>query len=224
MTHISEQTDDGEARMCAPGSPGRRGGIPGRLCRIIVGLLALAALVQIICVFTPLGDRVAGYLIVSEEPRPADFIVCLGGRDQRLIWAVDLYHRGIAPRVVVSNAPGAAEKMRDILVLCGVPADRILVDSASRSTADHPGCVAALTGANPAEQRFVVVTDKYHTRRVAACFRHGGYRRFQVYTGRVVASYGESISGQTWRQRFTDLPEVVYEYAGLLQYWLRGHI
>jgi uncharacterized SAM-binding protein YcdF (DUF218 family) len=111
-----------------------------------------------------------------------------------------------------------------VMELCGVPADRILIDSASRCTADHPACIAALPGVDPAEQRFVIVTDRLHTRRAAACFRHGGYRHFQLYTGRTAASYAEPIAGQDWRQRFHIMSDVAYEYAGLLQYWLKGRI
>ena len=224
MTDTHDPAANGNSGTCATNASGRPRGLLGRLRRAIVGLLALAALVQIILVFTPVGDAVSGYLVVGEEARPADFIVCLGGRDQRLLWAADLYRRRLAPRVIVTNASGAAEKMGEILQLCGVPADRILVDTASRCTADHPGCLAALPGVNPAEQRFLIVTGQYHTRRAAACFRRGGYRHFQLYTGRTAASFGPSIPGQAWRQRFTDLPEVAYEYAGLLQYWLQGRL
>lgn len=215
---MSDHPEQSAGPMPVPGRRSRR--FPARLRRLIAGLLALGMLAQLVYVFTPVGDVVSNWLVVIEEPQPADFIVCLGGRDERLIWVADLYRRGLATRVIVSNRAGAAEKMGEYLMLCGVPAGRIQIDVNSHCTADHPQAIGALPGIDIQNQRFLIVTDALHSRRAAACFRRAGYSQFQFYAGQPAGAFGESRGGWQWRQRFIEMPYVAYEYTALLKYWL----
>jgi len=214
----------GQAAGAMPPAERRSRRFASRLRRLIAGLLALAMLAQLVYVFTPVGDVVSNWLVVLQEPRPADFIVCLGGRDERLIWVADLYRRGLAPRVIVSNRAGAAEKMGEYLMLVGVPAGRIQIDISSQCTADHPGAIGALPGVDIRNQRFLIVTDALHSRRAAACFRRAGYGHFQFYAGQPAGAFGGPAVGWQWRQRFLDMPYVAYEYTALLKYWLQERI
>ena len=171
----------------------------------------------------PLRDRYIGNvegrgLYLGE----ADVIVCLGGRDRRIMWAAELYHRKLAPVVVVSNKPGAAEAMRYRLIQSGVNEEDAWVDNRSHRTADHPAGIAALDGIDPKTQRFLIVTDPEHSRRAAACFRKAGYQHFTVSAG--VSTGAIDKSKPRWRDRVMLLPYLAYEYAGLVQYWWRGHI
>src|SRR5207247_3413177 len=90
--------------------------VVSRLMKICLYVLAAGMAVQILLVTTPAMDRLYGWLIVTQDPQPADVIVCLGGHLERLLWTVKAYNGHDAPAVVVSNAPGAAEFMRDVLV------------------------------------------------------------------------------------------------------------
>ena len=83
---------------------------------------------------------------------------------------------------------GAALAMKARIEDMGVPADCILVDSSSRTTGDHPDAIAALPNVDRTAQRFLVVTDREHSRRAAGCFRRGGYRHFTVSAGRRTAN------------------------------------
>lgn len=210
-----------EAKPTVKTSRPRR--LAARLYRLVRGGLALAMLLQIILICTPLTDGLQNWLNVTEPVQPADMIVCLGGGDHRVLWAADLFRRGFAPQVIVSNKPGAAHKMRDLLVLCGVPASRVLLDTASATTGDHPAGVAALPGIDPANQRFLIVTDREHSRRAAACFRRAGYQHFTVYAGRPAGATA-SDQPRRWRERVFILPYLAYEYAALLKYRLQGKI
>ncbi len=193
-----------------------------RVSRGIILTLALGMLLQIVLVTTPLTDKLYFGLVVSSEPVPADVIVVLGGRHERLIWAATAFHRKLAPRVIVSNAPGAAQEMKKLLVNCGVPEKSILLDTKSHTTAEHPAGVASVPGIDPVHQRFLIVTDHEHSRRVAACFRKAGYQHFTIYGGPLPLRDEET--GSHWKWRILFLPRIAYEYAALVQYWAQGKI
>jgi len=179
-------------------------------------------LLHLIVVFTPVGNLLFDGLDVSEAPAKADLILCLGGQSIRVIHAAELYHLGYAPKVVVSNLECKADEMRDLALLCGVPDDRIVVDRCSQTTRDHPAAIAALEGVDFQQQRFLIVTSNHHSRRAAACFRHGGYRNIIMYGRKYLT--GELKKPRNWKYRFLMFPRAVYEYSGLLTYWLSGRI
>lgn len=185
--------------------------------------LVLVALTQIVVVLTPAGDRLLEWLDVTTPPVKADYIVCLGGHPHRLLWAVDAYRRGLAPKIIVSNHPVAAEWMHDKLVQCGIPDDRIITDSASGTTDAHPVNIARLPGIDPRTTRLLIVTGHDHSRRAAACFTKAGYRHFSIYgagfTPQKDVSYAMRVRG-----RIQWLPSLLYEYAGLFQYAILGRI
>lgn len=189
------------------------------LCRI----LTLALLLFIILLCTPLTEKLYAWLNVTESPTQADVIVCLGGRAGRLIWTVDAYQRGLAPRVIVSNLPSASHWMKKKLVQCGVPGEKIIVDPTSGTTADHPYGIARLEGINPKTQKFLVITDILHSRRVAACFRRAGFCHITIYGAGFPMRTDGSFLKQC-RRRLLNLPNILYEYAALAQYWLQGKI
>ena len=211
-----------ESTPPATSAPSRRGGWLRRAYRLGRGLLAAAMLCQLALVFTPLSEWLYLRLAVTQPAVEADVIICLGGRTDRIFWAAQLYHWGYAPLVVVSNVDDAAKHMRDRMLMCGVPADRILTDVRSRSTGDHPAEIAGLPGIDPATQRFLIVTNHAHSRRAAACFRKGGYQHFTVYGGAPpLTHWNPSLR---WRWRVKIMPYLAYEYAALLNYWCRGRI
>jgi uncharacterized SAM-binding protein YcdF (DUF218 family) len=204
--------------------PRRRFRLLTWLYRRVRGLLALGMLTILLLVFTPAATWLEEALDVTQPPQPADYIVCLGGHDERLIWSAELFKQGFAPNIIVSNNGGAALAMRKRIEDMGVPADRILVDSSSRTTGDHPAAIAALPNVDRTAQRFLLVTHLEHSRRAAACFRRGGYRHFTVFAGRPTSNMEGPATAQGWRERFAEFPHLAYEYAGLLQYWLQGKI
>jgi uncharacterized SAM-binding protein YcdF (DUF218 family) len=193
-----------------------------RLIRTLAFLLAVAMLLQIVLVTTPATEQLYGWLSVTQDPQPADVIVCLGGRHERLVWTARAYSQKLAPRVIVSNAPGAAEFMRDLLVQCGVPRRDVIVDNRSHTTYEHPAGVAQVPGIDPARDRLLIVTDHEHSRRSAAVFRKAGYAHFSIYGGPKMTLEETSRSMFKWRVQI--LPRIAYEYAALLQYWLQGKI
>lgn len=211
-------------RPLAASRASRLRGIVSRVYRVGRALFALGMLLQVVIVFTPVGGRLARWLDVTMPPAAADVIVCLGGNDIRQIWAAELYHEGYAPVVVVSNKRGAADVMKTQLVRIGVPSQAVLVDDRSAVTADHPNAIADVMEIDPLMLRVLIVTDKEHSRRAAACFAEAGYRDFRVCTGTSSTDPAPDERGDNWRQRIGQLPRLAYEYAALVKYWMRGDI
>lgn len=188
------------------------------------GTLALIALVQLVLVLTPATDAIYRWLDVTSPSQPADVLVCLGGNESRLIWTLDAYRRDLAPRVVVSNAPGAATWMQRKLVQCGIPTEHILVDSASAVTGDHAANVARLSGISRAQTRILLVTDAVHSRRALACFRKDGFQQVAVFRSGFQMKWTGGSYQMRCRWRVVTLPHIYYELAGLVQYWWQGRI
>ncbi len=140
------------------------------------------------------------WLIVSERPQTADYIVCLTaglGANQlptedgwgRIYTACQLYFDGFAPLILFTG--GGAEKVSEAEIYAevarwfGCSEEAIIYEIGSQSTADHPRHL--LTQKNLAITRdtsLLVVTSPLHSRRTGLCFRRQGFSNF-----RVVVSY-----------------------------------
>lgn len=179
-------------------------------------------LFHIILLVTPLTEALHGQLDVTAPPQRADVIVCLGGRDERVVAAARAYHAGFAPKVLVSNNPEAVREMHDLLRVYDVPEADILIDDKSYVTADHPAGVAAVPGIDPAGSQLLIVTDDYHSLRARGCFRHGGYAHFTISSPRYFSGREPAERGVRWRVFM--LPYMAYEYTALLKYRLEGRL
>jgi uncharacterized SAM-binding protein YcdF (DUF218 family) len=120
----------------------------------------------------------------------ADALVVLGARVlpggvpsgallARVEHAAALYHRGVAPWLVLSggegvHAPSEARVMLRLAVEAGVPASACVLEEESRSTWDNARFSARLLRERGA-RRVVVVSDPYHLLRARQCFRRQGW-------------------------------------------------
>jgi uncharacterized SAM-binding protein YcdF (DUF218 family) len=114
-----------------------------------------------------LGARV----LPNGQPSPA-----LRARIEK---AVDLYHQGVAPRLLFSggvgvNPPSEARVMRELAVQLGVPSEACLLEEQSHSTEQNARFSAELLRSLGA-RRVVVVSDPYHLLRARQYFRLHGF-------------------------------------------------
>jgi len=127
---------------------------------------------------------VAELWVVSDPLDRADAIVVLGGRiDVRPFAAADLYRRGLAPRVLISNLPrdllqtmqlwpGQTELTRRLLLKLGVPAEAI-VEFGDGVSSTYEEARAILDWTKSSGARAVIIpTDPFPTRRVRWTFQH----------------------------------------------------
>lgn len=157
---------------------------PGRLRRwLFVGLGAVTFGVWgLAFVVDRFGQR--------ERAVPSDVVVVLGARvlpdgqpspalRARIEKAVDLYHQGVAPRLLFSGGvglypPAEARVMKDVAVRLGVPPEACLTEEQSHSTEQNARFSADVLRSLGA-RRVVVVSDPYHLLRARQYFRLQGF-------------------------------------------------
>ena len=66
-------------------------------------------------------------------------------------------------------------RFRDELVLRGIPADRILMETHGRNTYQQAGNIRQLLGTATVREPVLVVTSGFHVRRAMLCFRKQGF-------------------------------------------------
>lgn len=141
----------------------------------------------------------AGFILGGSglEPLgPADAVVVLGAAvrgprpspvlEGRLEHALDLFRRGLAPRIVLTGGRGPgnpaseAAVARDWLVARGVPRDRLLLDEVSRTTRQNLQEAARLLAPRPAldeapsRPSVLLVSDPLHLARSRLLARRAG--------------------------------------------------
>ncbi|HEV8031914.1 MAG TPA: YdcF family protein [Stellaceae bacterium] len=121
-------------------------------------------------------------------PATADAIVVLGCRltvdgrpserlRRRVARAVELYHAGAAPLLVLSGGGSGpiaeADAMRDLALAAGVPEAALLSERASRNTVENAFHTARLLRER-GMTRVILVSDRSHLPRAALLFRRAG--------------------------------------------------
>jgi uncharacterized SAM-binding protein YcdF (DUF218 family) len=120
----------------------------------------------------------------------SDVVVVLGARvlpggspspalRARIEKAVELYHQGLAPRLLFSggvgvNPPSEARVMKELAVRLGVPEEACLLEEQSHSTEQNARFSADLLRSLGARS-VVVVSDPYHLLRARQYFRLHGF-------------------------------------------------
>jgi uncharacterized SAM-binding protein YcdF (DUF218 family) len=171
---------------------------------------------------------------LAEAPREVPTMVVLGaGGTHSLIRcgrAAQLYRPDVHKLVLVTGGridpsdPIEAEKMRDWLVLLGVPATAIVMEPESQSTFEN-----AVRSAEILRERgigkIVLVTDAAHMRRATACFQKQGIEVVPGPCERItkVTPHGPDYylpSALAAR----DADSALREWIGMAWYRLRGRI
>jgi uncharacterized SAM-binding protein YcdF (DUF218 family) len=198
--------------------------------RAIVALAACGLLLSIL--FLPFAGR---YLVKEDPLQKSDAILVLSGeRVQRWLEAVDLYHEGWAPRIVLSQGhvedaeiglrkrgvrfPSETDLIRDALHQLNVPSDAILVMPGSMDNTAQEGNALASLAADQHWRRIIVVTSKYHTRRARfACIR--ALRGTGTTVVMHATQYDPSTPERWWTRR-ADGRDVLSELEKLVAYRL----
>ena len=168
--------------------------------RLGLGILGVALTWLYLCstaVFsnTLMGALEDGYPSKAMLALPqADAIILLGGavrghthmgrttdlnqHADRLLYAVELYKAGKSSKVILSGGStngdrSEAEQMKDVLVIMGVPARDLLLETRSRTTYENATYTAQMLDKLGLESA-LLVTSAYHMRRAEAVFSAQG--------------------------------------------------
>jgi uncharacterized SAM-binding protein YcdF (DUF218 family) len=153
------------------------------------------------------------FLVVDERLEPADAIVVLAAREARAREAAVLYHRGLAPRIVLARPHSRQDGQARALRAAGVPATAIA--SLTAPTANTRDELQADFEYAQAQgfRRVILVTSPYHTRRVSLVWR-------QISRGRVPAAVHatpERFDPNYWWASMTQLRFGLHELGGIAQ-------
>jgi uncharacterized SAM-binding protein YcdF (DUF218 family) len=202
--------------------------------------VALAAYVLLfLASFSPVTQVALGTLedraTPLEQPPPdVHAIVVLGAGGSHSLArcgkAAQLFRPDLHKLVVVTGGrldprdPFESERMRDWLVLLGVPASAIVLESDSQSTFENAVRSAAILR----ERGFgkvILVTDASHMWRASACFQKQGIEVVQGPCERITLDrphgpdYYLPSAGAA-----KDTDQALREWIGMAWYWLRGRV
>ena len=196
--------------------------------------LALSAVVAVVGLRRPLLGVAGRFLVVEDPVQPADAIVVLSGSlPDRIIEAVDLYHEGVAPRIVLTRAPELPglstlrarggqlldhhEQNRSVAEQLGVPASAVsLVPGVAASTLAEAREIVRYLGQERL-RTVLVVTSKLHARRARMTLRRLAGDRVQIV---VRPSRHDPFAPDDWWRHRAWTRRLVIEYLKLLNYVL----
>jgi uncharacterized SAM-binding protein YcdF (DUF218 family)/glycosyltransferase involved in cell wall biosynthesis len=199
-----------------------------RALQVLVPIVVAVVLIF----YTPLLWWVAEPLKVTGESGPADAIVVFaggvgesgqagGGAQERVARAIELYHAGLAPRMILSSGYvftlREAEVMKAIAVANGVPEDAVLLEQRAANTRDNVTNSAAMLDQH-GWKRILLVTSPYHMRRASLTW-HKLAPHVQVIPAAPATS---EFYRHTRGANLTQMRGILQEYAALVVYWLRG--
>lgn len=161
---------------------------PRRLKDVVRRLLpgAAAALAAAVLIGSAWVVWIGWWMDFSEEPRESDLMVVMAGGFTRPYYAAELYQRGYAPRIWLSqpvrpaavrkavaagaDIPAEAELNRRILLGRGVPARAIRLYGKDIMSTYHEA-LALRREAEVDGKKVLAVTSRWHARRIRVMFR-----------------------------------------------------
>lgn len=197
----------------------------GRRALILLGFLTVLVIATPAVVW--ITPRVAG----SYDPSPGDTLVVLGAGTVaefpdldtywRCVYAVRFFRSGSFQRIVLSGGSpsdgtmSVATVMANFLKSAGIPADAMLLETASHSTRENAVLVGQLlSGIHPG--KVMLLTSDYHTRRARAAFQRAG-----MDVDVVPVPYVEKLGSNPSLRPMLLVLELT-EYAKILWYRFKG--
>lgn len=201
--------------------------------KVVLLMLLLIFVVSLVFFIRRAGEN----LVVSHDFDSADMImVLMGPIPDRVLQAADLYHRGVAPKIVFCNdhMPGslqladygiflenAADIAKKTLLQLGVPDSVIhVLEHVTASTQDEAMVLREYLAGHPEIRSVVLVTSSYHSKRTYRIFSKAvsrGGLDVQIYASD--NPYTNFYQRRWWRDR-PSAAMVLLEYLKLLNFYL----
>lgn len=163
-----------------------------RVIRVVLVVWGVMALVPILLAFTSYPGRMYQWLAMDSgrlQDKP-EFVVLLGGAGipsssglMRTFSAAEQARKHTAASVIIvlpsdaENQDSDIARMKNELVMRGVPANRIVLQYQGRNTREQALQVARLVGNGFGDRRLMIVTSPYHMKRALLTFRKAGFRQ-----------------------------------------------
>ena len=157
---------------------------------------------------------------LSFVDRAAAIRVTEAARIFRLIDPAIVVSSGGDPRTKRRGAP-TGETMKDALVAAGVPLDRIVVETQSRTTRDEAIVVGPILESRGASQ-VILVTSGIHMTRALGTFRAAGIPAVPAIAREFDREPSLAMILLPSREGLGVAAENMHEIVGIAYYWLRG--
>ena len=155
-------------------------------------------------------------LDVSKTPRIVNTIVVLGGGSgRRSTYASELYHKGYAQTIIVSGYVGYMERDIRILQQQQIPNNNVIINDRATNTFNEAQQVIEILIHNNL-QSALIVTDKFHSRRALATYRHIAHEQSIELT---VVSPDDNIDPSSWWKPVLK-SSIVQEIIKIPYYWI----
>jgi len=183
----------------------------------IIVSLCLAVVIVSIFRYDLIFNIMENFLVVNEEPKPADVIIVLGGgHGERVDLGVRLYHLGYANKILLTGGSTGCETteaqlMQGQALSSGVPKDDILLEEQARSTYENAKYSFEIMRSKKFRSA-ILVTSAYHTRRASMIFN----RLFEGIELTVCSVPNNLRNTNKWWQDSRRAEAVVYEYLKLV--------
>jgi len=171
---------------------------------------------------------------VIPELEPDDRVYFSRGAD-RVVHSVQLYKLGLIEKILVSGGSGRlidigereADRIRDAMVLMGVPDSAIVLENQTRNTHESAVAVREILedlGYNSRES--LLITSAFHMRRSLACYRKVGLP-LDAFSTDFYAHQGTYYPDSFLIPKIDALViwhKLVREWVGFVAYWVAGYV
>jgi len=171
--------------------------------------------------------------IVKKEKLPHDRVYFAEGAD-RVTHAIQLYKAGKIQKIIITGGTGSlsqsqiseAPQLREVFLMCDVPAEDIIIEGKSRNTRENALAVAEILKDQFQGYDHLLITSAFHMRRSIACFEKLG-----IHT----TGFSTDFKTGDYPPKFTSyfIPEagaifkwhlLVKELLGMAAYKIAGYI
>jgi len=204
----------------------------------IFSMLLSVGLAYLIIFYTPLVWILASPLKVSGGLKKADCIVVFAGGvgesgkagqgyEERVEYAVELYHQGYAQRLVFSSGYAYVFKeplvMKALAVSLGVPERAIILEEEASNTYQNVTLTSSILKANNWHSA-IFISSPYNMRRVSLVIKKNAGSVDAIYAPIPQSNFyirsGKLGQQVTWVQ----IKALIHEYAAIAYYYLKGWI
>ncbi|WP_175402771.1 YdcF family protein [Mangrovivirga cuniculi] len=173
---------------------------------------------------------------ITQYDAPTQDRVYFNKGADRLLHTIQLYKEGYIKKILVSGGAGSLEndkiseasKLKEVLLICDVPENDIIIDSLSQNTVQNAvNSTLILNKRNISSENALLITSAFHMRRAKACFIEAGAENIVSFP---VDYYTRE---NDWNPDDLFIPSVdsiylwsklIKEWVGYVAYFLFGYI
>ncbi|WP_245975461.1 YdcF family protein [Oceanobacillus chungangensis] len=156
------------------------------------------------------------YLVVNEKPKKADVIIVLSGGPGRLEKGAELFKRGDADQLMLTNSNDSGTTAKEAMEL-GVPKDKLILEDKAIST--HTNALYTLEKMREHQlTSAIIISSDFHMRRTKYIFSKV-YENTGIELTFIASPYlRNSIIMEGW-----EVQTIFYEWIKLVGYKLRAY-